>query len=138
MRVHDKEATSLHIPLVAMLRWCLKPEVIFRHCPNGEHRDPRTAAKLKAMGVLPGSPDLEFFWKHYWEDLEGSHTCLRVLFLELKLPRGRMSPSQQLFAERVGAVGAEHIMVTSIDAAIAALGVRGLIKPSVEVCGRRW
>ena len=50
----QKEATSLHIPLVAMLRWCLRPDVIFRHYPAGEHRDPRTAAKLKAMGVLPG------------------------------------------------------------------------------------
>ena len=47
-----------------MLRWCVRPDVIFRHYPAGEHRDPRTAAKLKAMGVLAGSADLEFFYRN--------------------------------------------------------------------------
>ena len=66
--VPQKEVT-LHIQLVAMLRWCLRPDVIMRHVPNGEHRDPRTAAKLKAMGVLAGSADLEFHWAE-WDERE--------------------------------------------------------------------
>ena len=52
----QKEVDVLHIPLVSTLRWCLRPDVVWRHVPNGEHRDPRTAAKLKAMGVLPAAP----------------------------------------------------------------------------------
>lgn len=30
----------------------------FQVAANGEHRDPRTGAKLRAMGVQPGTPDL--------------------------------------------------------------------------------
>ena len=135
----DKEANDLQIPLVTMLRWCIKDEVVWRHVPNGEHRDPRTGAKLKAMGVLPGSADLEFFWKHYWEDLDGSHTCLRALFMELKLQkRLDLSVPQQQFAERVEAIGAEYFVVRSMDAAVMLLGERGLVKGGMTVCGRRW
>ena len=44
-----------------MLRWCLRRDVIFRHYPAGSIaiRAPRTS---KAMGVLAGSADLEFFY----------------------------------------------------------------------------
>ncbi len=52
------------------------------HVPNGEKRDPITAAKLKASGVVKGVPDLEF---HFWK---------RTFFLECKTPEGRLSPEQ--------------------------------------------
>jgi hypothetical protein len=123
----QKEVTSLHIPLVAMLRWCIRPDVIWRHVPNGEHRDPRTAAKLKAMGVLAGGADLEFFY-------HGP----RILFLELKLPGRKLSDTQAGFALAMKLLGAEYFVVTSIDEAIAIVGERGLIRSNVEVCGKRW
>ena len=127
----QKEATSLHIPLVAMLRWCLRPDVIFRHYPAGEHRDPRTAAKLKAMGVLPGSADLEFFYRN-----AAGTPCL--LFLELKLPGRKCSEAQMGFALAMKLLGAEYEVACSIDEAIGIIGKRGLIRSNVEVCGRRW
>ena len=127
----QKEATSLHIPLVAMLRWCLRPDVIFRHYPAGEHRDPRTAAKLKAMGVLPGSADLEFFYRN-----AAGMPCL--LFLELKLPGRKCSEAQMVFALAIKLLGAEYEVACSIDEAIGVIGKRGLIRSNVEVCGRRW
>ena len=127
----QKEVTSLHIPLVAMLRWCLRPDVIFRHYPAGEHRDPRTAAKLKAMGVLPGSADLEFFYRN-----AAGTPCL--LFLELKLPGRKCSEAQMGFALAMKLLGAEYEVVCSIDEAIGVIGKRGLIRSNVEVCGRRW
>ena len=58
--VEPQREDTMHIQLVTMLRWCLRPDVIMRHVPNGEDRTPRIGAKLKAMGVLPGSADLEF------------------------------------------------------------------------------
>src|SRR5262245_4511119 len=70
---------SFHIQLVAILRLALRPDVMMRHVPNGEHRDPRTAAKLKAMGTLPGCADLEFHWA-------AAHGRRHVLHLELKRP----------------------------------------------------
>ena len=126
----QKEAT-FHIQLVSTLRWCLRPDVIWRHVPNGEHRDPRTAAKLKAMGVLPGSADLEFFYRN-----AAGTPCL--LFLELKLPGRKCSEAQMGFALAMKLLGAEYEVACSIDEAIGILGKRGLIRSNVEVCGRRW
>ena len=126
----QKEAT-FHIQLVSTLRWCLRPDVVWRHVPNGEHRDPRTAAKLKAMGVLAGSADLEFFYRN-----AAGVPCL--LFLELKLPRRKPSEAQDAFALAVKPLGAEYEVACTIDEAIGVIGKRGLIRSNVEVCGRRW
>jgi hypothetical protein len=142
----QKEVTALHIPLVSMLRWCIRPDVIWRHVPNGEHRDPRTAAKLKAMGVLPGSADLEFHWSE-WDnrvlrDITPESTLVgkvrRVLHLELKIGNRQATPAQNEFALAVKLLGDEYQVVRSIDEAIRILGERGLIRKNVEVCGRRW
>jgi len=122
---------ELHIQLVSILRWCIRPDVIWRHVPNGEHRDPRTAAKLKAMGVLAGSADLEFFWR----DAEKG---FRALFLELKRPGGKLTTEQAAFGLMMRTLGADFEVATSVDEAIAAVGARGLIRPGVEVCGKRW
>ena len=127
---------ELQIALVTMLKWCLRPDVIVRHVPNGEIRDKRTVAKLKAMGVLAGS--VEFFWKHYWEDRDGSHTNFRALFLELKRPGGKLTMEQAAFGLAMRSMGADFEVASSIDEAIAAVGMRGLVRPGVEVCGRRW
>jgi hypothetical protein len=134
LRQPQKEAT-FQIQLVSMLRWCIRPDVIFRHIPNGEHRDPRTAAKLKAMGILPGSPDLEFHWLELDAD---KRKCRRVLHLELKADKGRLSDTQATFALAVKLLGDEYHIARSIDEAIAILGERGLIRGDVEVCGKRW
>jgi hypothetical protein len=137
-RIHQpalKEVWSLHIPLVSMLRWCIRPDVIFRHVPNGEHRDPRTAAKLKAMGTLPGSADLEFHWCEI-DGLERKHR--RVLHLELKVGNRQRTGSQITFALAMRLLGDEYHVARSIDEAIGILGERGLLRPDVEVCGRRW
>jgi hypothetical protein len=141
----QKEVNDLHIPLVAMLRWCVRPNVLFRHVPNGEHRDPRTAAKLKAMGVLPGAADLEFNWCEPGTAACRSGECdpvvgkaRRVLHLELKLPGRQQSDLQKEFALAVRLLGDEYHVVRSIDEAINILGERGLLRSDVEVCGKRW
>lgn len=130
-----QKEVALHIQLVAMLRWCLRPDVIFKHCPNGEHRDPRTAAKLKAMGVLPGSADLEFHWVEADEALIFRR---RLLHLELKVGSRKPSEAQAVFALAMRLMGDEYHVARSVDEAITILGERGLIKANVEVCGRRW
>jgi hypothetical protein len=126
----QKEAT-FHIQLVSTLRWCLRPDVVWRHVPNGEYRDAKTAAKLKAFGILPGSADLEFFYRN-----AAGTPC--ILFLELKLPGRKCSEAQMVFALAVKLLGAEYEVACSIDKAIGVIGKRGLIRSNVEVCGRRW
>ncbi len=53
------------------------------HVPNGELRDKITAAKLKAMGVVPGIPDIVF---HYRQ---------RTYFFEFKKPGETISKDQK-------------------------------------------
>lgn len=133
--VEPQKEAAFHIQLVSMLRHCLRPNVIFRHIPNGEHRDPRTAAKLKAMGVLPGSADLEF----HWMEVDAAKIFRRkLLHLELKVGNRPMSMAQVEFALAVRLLGDEYHVVRSVDEALIALGEHGLIRSGVEVCGRRW
>ena len=76
----------------ALIEWCRLmerryPELRWLyHVPNGELREPATAAKLKAMGVRAGVPDL----------------CLPVarkgyhgLYIELKAGTSRPTKAQQ-------------------------------------------
>lgn len=65
---------------VALMRQFL-PKVRFTALPLGEHRDKRTAATLKTMGVNPGYPDI--FIPALWA------------FIEFKAPGGTLSPEQR-------------------------------------------
>lgn len=53
------------------------------HVPNGELRDPITANKLKAMGVVPGVPDIVFHYRS------------RTYFFEFKRPGETPSDEQK-------------------------------------------
>ena len=97
----------------------------------------REAAKLRAMGVRPGVSDLVFCWSKPllgWPD--GKQ--FRALFLELKRAGGKLTAEQAAFGLAMRTLGADFEVASSIDEAIAAVGMRGLIRPGVEVCGRRW
>src|SRR5262245_15561570 len=94
--------TAFHIQLVSILRWALRPDVLMWHVPNGGYRDDREAAKLKAMGVLPGVSDLQF----HWIEIDAlQRKCRRVLHLELKAGNGRLSDTQATFALAVKLLG---------------------------------
>jgi hypothetical protein len=131
-----REDRSLHIPLVGILRWALKPDVIWRHVPNGEARDPKVAAKLKAMGVLPGSADLEFFWN---SARTPTQPCLAVLFMELKIGDREPSEAQKKFRQRAVEIGAGYCIARSIEEGLAILKSCGLLRDNVKVeqIGRR-
>jgi hypothetical protein len=85
----SSEINSIHIPVVAELRRWIKPEWRFFHCPNGELRSPHVAAKLKAMGVLPGMPDLVL--------MAPGLGITNDYFLEFKLPGKTLSDVQEDF-----------------------------------------
>jgi hypothetical protein len=48
---------ALHMLVAALLRDHARPDWLWTHIANGEVRDPRTAGKLKQMGLQPGWPD---------------------------------------------------------------------------------
>lgn len=109
--------SALQRAVVKTLRAVLRPDVLMRHITAGG-ADARTGAKLKQMGRLAGCADLEFMWR------EGSG--LRVLFLELKLPGRKQSPSQLSFMDKVTPLG-PYCIATTIEEALAALTVCGLL-----------
>jgi hypothetical protein len=107
--VHPSEL-AVHIGIIRALQRNLKPKWDFWHTPNGEHRDPRTAAKFKAMGVKPGIPDLLLL----------SPTD-RLHCLEIKAHAGRLSEEQETFRQDRLAAGTPYVIARSIDEALAAL-----------------
>ncbi len=112
----DNAEETLQKAIVAHLRLRARPEVIWFHVPNGEHRSKRTGARLKAMGVQPGIADLIFL------------TPFGMYAVELKRPGGRLSPEQKRFGEQCGKAGVNHAVIADIDTAIATLEGWGLIR----------
>jgi hypothetical protein len=119
-RAPDPSELQIQISLIQRLGYMALPGCIYFHVPNGELRDKRAAAKLKAMGTLPGVSDLVFIYN----DAAGG---LRVLFLELKA-RGRLpTPAQAGFADRVCKLGCNVEVADSIDQAVEILENYGIL-----------
>ena len=122
-----KEVVGLHIPVVDFLNRFIAPGWRFMHPATGEHRDKRTAAKLKAMGAKAGWPDLVLI------DPNG-------LFHGLELKRaktGRLSEAQEDFLAHARAYGWPVAVVDSIDAAVAVLDAWGALRVRISTGGGR-
>lgn len=106
---------TLHRAVIQYLAW-VKPKALYFHCPNGEARSKATAGRLKAMGTLPGVPDLTFI-------SEGGITS----FIELKAPGKYLSPAQKAFRETVVSLGCQYALARSVDDVAEALQSWGLV-----------
>jgi hypothetical protein len=97
---------------VSVYEWlCLVlPGALIWHVPNGGKREPREAAKLKKMGVVPGATDLMILAAGY-----------PLLCLEIKTQAGRLTADQHDFHLRVRKNGGKVSTVRGIDEARAAL-----------------
>ena len=112
---------SHHIAVADVLRRFARDDVIWFHPANGEHRDKRTAAKLRAMGVQPGAPDFVIV-------IGG-----RVHLLEMKRPGGeKPSKAQRDFLFRAVAAGCETAVAFGIDAALDRLNLWGALRVRVS------
>lgn len=67
----------------------LPADAAWFHPPNGGHRHPVVAAKLKAQGVKPGVPDVVIIWRG------------RAIFIELKAHKGSLSDAQKAMQTRL-------------------------------------
>jgi hypothetical protein len=112
---------QIQIALIEHLKYRCRRDVVYFHVPNGELRDKRVAAKLKAMGALPGVADLVFVWS----DGDGR---VKNLYLELKARKRMMSPEQLVFCDRVTDVGAYYHCVDNIDEALGILDGYGILQ----------
>lgn len=105
----------IHIAVVQHLKYRARKGVCFFHCPNGERREKRDAAKLKAMGVTPGIPDLMIV-------ADG-----KTYGLELKTSRGRLSTEQKSMLDRMQAAGVYIAVAYGLDQALAIISAWGLM-----------
>jgi hypothetical protein len=102
---------QIQIAVVSRLRLQCRRGILWWHTPNGEWRDDRTAAKLKAMGIRPGVSDLQFVFP----------CAAPNLFLELKA-RGRgLTKYQELFRDEVREAGHAYEMADNVDDAVRIL-----------------
>lgn len=104
---------DLQRTVVQALRFALPRTAIIHHCANevteAGPRGARRQAILVGMGVHAGFADLMVL-------CEG-----RVLFFELKAPKGRLRPTQEAFRDAVLAQGFSWALVRSLDDALGAL-----------------
>ena len=106
-----------HRAIVQALRFALPRDAIVHHCANevteAGPRGAKRQAILVGMGVHSGFADLIVL-------------CAgRVLFLELKSLKGRLSPAQEAFRDAVLAQGFGWALVRSLDDALGALADHG-------------
>jgi hypothetical protein len=116
--------------LIKHLQLRCRPDVIYWHTPNGGLRFKITAALLKATGVIPGVPDLIFIWPQLVSvvSIAEVQTMPRVLGLELKSRKGKLTSHQNAFAARMRRAGAAYETANNIDDALAILEQYGIIR----------
>lgn len=115
----SENALQQHV--VRLLTAYGRPDIAWWHCPNGEWRDPRTAARLKKMGVKAGAPDIMMM-------IDG-----RFHGLELKTERGRVSKVQEEFCEAIERAGGFFHVAFGIDEAIGALNALYAFRDGIRI-----
>ena len=96
-----QEEHNIQVAIVQYLR--LRGFEVFA-IPNGGRRDAVTGAKLKAEGVTAGAADLIILLP-----------IGNVLFVEVKTAKGRQSPEQKAFQERVESLGFSYVIWRSVE-----------------------
>ena len=117
MKRRGTPEADLQRSVVIALRFALPKGAIIHHCAN-EVTEPgprgaRRQAILVGMGVHSGFADLIII-------CDG-----RVLLLELKSLKGKLSPAQEAFRDAILAQGFGWAMVRSLDDALGALADHG-------------
>lgn len=109
---------TIHKAIVQQLQSRMPDDALWFHIPNGEYRGARTGSKLKGMGVKAGAADLCVVYQG------------RVVFLEIKAPKGRQQDTQKAWAAQAVRAGACYVIATSSAEALAKLELCGVpIKP---------
>jgi len=107
---------QIHRSVIAWLDRRAVKGVHFFHVPNGEFRHKGTASRLKAMGVVPGEPDIVLIF--------GGH----AYGLEIKAPGGKQSPEQKHIEQQWEQAGATYGVAHGLDYALDQLREWGLLE----------
>ncbi|MDE6338672.1 MAG: VRR-NUC domain-containing protein [Muribaculaceae bacterium] len=92
---------------VACVRWFNYQYPRLRGClvatPNAGRRSIVTGARFKAEGLTAGVADLSLYYKG------------KTLFIEMKTPKGRQSPSQKEWQQTIEAQGFRYVICRSFE-----------------------
>jgi hypothetical protein len=83
-----------------LVQWLQLNKILAIHCPNGEERNIKVAMKLTAMGVRAGVPDLMI-------PLPDG----KILWIELKLAKGKLSKPQVKMIELLESLNHQVLVV---------------------------
>ncbi|PWL33515.1 VRR-NUC domain-containing protein [Marivita sp. XM-24bin2] len=128
MKRRGTPEADLQRTVVTALRFALPKGAILHHCANevteAGPRGAKRQAILVGIGVHPGFADLVVL------------SAGRVLFLELKSLKGRLSRAQEAFRDAVLAQGFGWALVRSLDDALGALADHGFTTRVAYPTGR--
>ncbi len=109
--------SALQFQVAKLLRNYALPAWRWSHFPAGEHRDKRTAGKLKAMGLQRG-----------WADFLLFSPAAILHALELKRVGENLTCEQEAFRDWCAEHGAPFAVAKSIDEALAAFEAWGALR----------
>lgn len=105
---------ALHMSVARFLDAALPEDVFFWHTPNQGQRSARDGAKLKALGLRPGFPDLAIAYQG------------RLYCIELKAPGGTLSKAQKATRtalERAGVIVSVCYSLEAVEGCLTGLGI---------------
>lgn len=94
---------DLQKAVFTFFKWALPRNAKAWHPPNGGKRSAREAARLAGLGVWAGCPDIHIAYNS------------RLYCIELKAPRGVLSPTQLQAIERLGECGVPTVTARSVE-----------------------
>ena len=103
---------ELHKMIVDYLQVALPSGSVVHHSPNEGRHKVAYRAKQKRLGMRAGWPDLEIFVQRtWWRD----DTPWSPIFLEIKTPKGRVSPAQKAVHAELETAGCAVAVVRSVE-----------------------
>lgn len=114
---NGKAEYRLHCQIVEAVERLKVPSLVFWHTANEGKRTPAQAAAQKAMGLRAGVSDLVF-----------SLPQARMMFMEIKSLKGKLSPEQRVFFDSMTAHGHIVCVVRSLDEGLHFLTEFGAIR----------
>jgi hypothetical protein len=115
---------QIHASILKYLRAVLPHGWLVMHVPNGGSRNPIEGARMKALGVVAGWPDISIYGG-------GHNSGGQAFFMEVKSAKGRLSNCQHQIIDRLKDMGFPVAVVRSIDDAQRLVAEWGL--PSRQV-----
>lgn len=116
--VAPETENKLQERVVAAIRARCRLGVMVFAIPNGGERTAREAACLRRQGVVAGIPDLCLI----------DQSNEQVLFLELKLPKGRVSYQQDEILSFLDGAGVRAAVAYGFDEALRVVSRWGLLR----------